>query len=141
MINIEKKYHFYAAHRNELINDKCKNLHGHTYYATITVQFEKAFQQGGITMLFSDIDSIAEPIFKQLDHAMLIHETDPLLDYLRAYIKECNDDLKMVVYPYPTSCENIAQNLLNALRSAGLNVVQIKLKETVSSTVTILSFK
>ena len=28
---IQKDYKFYAAHRNEELHDKCRNLHGHRY--------------------------------------------------------------------------------------------------------------
>ena len=28
---IQKQYKFYAAHRNETLQDKCRNLHGHRY--------------------------------------------------------------------------------------------------------------
>ena len=28
---IQKDYRFYAAHRNEELTDKCRNLHGHRY--------------------------------------------------------------------------------------------------------------
>lgn len=28
---IQKDYKFYAAHRNEELQDKCRNLHGHRY--------------------------------------------------------------------------------------------------------------
>ena len=30
MIKIEKKYYFYAGHRNKLAGEKCGRLHGHT---------------------------------------------------------------------------------------------------------------
>ena len=28
---IQKKYYFYAGHRNEEAGEKCSRLHGHTY--------------------------------------------------------------------------------------------------------------
>ena len=31
---IQKEYKFYAAHRNEELTDKCRNLHGHRYGVT-----------------------------------------------------------------------------------------------------------
>ena len=30
-MKIEKKYHFYAAHRNKNAGEKCGRIHGHTY--------------------------------------------------------------------------------------------------------------
>ena len=61
-MKINKKYHFYAGHRNENLDDKCRNLHGHTYYVTMDFDFTEFNQATGITMLFSDIDSIVNPI-------------------------------------------------------------------------------
>jgi 6-pyruvoyltetrahydropterin/6-carboxytetrahydropterin synthase len=34
---IIKDYHFYTAHRNENLRDKCRNIHGHTYYLKIDI--------------------------------------------------------------------------------------------------------
>ena len=35
---IQKQYKFYAAHRNETLQDKCSNLHGHVI---VIVEFIK----------------------------------------------------------------------------------------------------
>lgn len=141
MINIIKKYHFYAAHRNELIDDKCKHLHGHTYKLEVTIQFEGADKHDGVTMLFSDIDKFIDPIIKRFDHSTLIHEKDPLLTYLQQYERDFEQSLNLHALPYPTSAENLATTLLAIIRKTGLNAVQILLAETESSTVQILSFK
>ena len=54
---IEKKYYFYAAHRNLSAGEKCGKIHGHTYDVVCYFKFDKI--ENGITMLFSDIDKIA----------------------------------------------------------------------------------
>ena len=52
---IKKKFHFYAAHRNETLNDKCYNLHGHVYRFKVFV--DTKVKNGKIDVLFSDIDN------------------------------------------------------------------------------------
>jgi len=131
---ISKKYHFYSGHRNENLDDKCKNLHGHTYYVTMDFDFTEFNQATGITMLFSDIDSIVDPIIKKLDHSLLIHEKDPLLKYLMMYTKEEKETLKLSIFNNVTSAENLAQYIFHLVEES-LPITKISLQETTSSTV------
>jgi len=131
---INKKYHFYSGHRNENIEDKCKNLHGHTYYITMDFDFREFNNKTGITMLFSDIDSIVDPIIKKLDHSLLIHEKDPLLKYLMMFTKEEKTSLKLSIFNKPTSAENLAEYIYHLVEES-LPIIKITLQETTSSTV------
>ncbi|MCO6458731.1 MAG: 6-carboxytetrahydropterin synthase, partial [Pirellulaceae bacterium] len=45
---IRKEYKFYAAHRNEELSDKCRNLHGHRYGVTCFFEVERT---GALTTL------------------------------------------------------------------------------------------
>jgi 6-pyruvoyltetrahydropterin/6-carboxytetrahydropterin synthase len=138
MITIERKYHFYAAHRNELLNDKCRNIHGHTYYVTVELAFAEVDSKSGVTILFSEIDTRIEPIIKQLDHCFLIHIEDPLLKYLTLYEKECKDDLKMMGFIYPTSVENISGWIwgqIYKLSLPGVVNLKVSVQETTSAIV------
>ena len=40
MIKIEKKYYFYAGHRNKQAGEKCGRLHGHTYDVKCIFEFK-----------------------------------------------------------------------------------------------------
>jgi 6-pyruvoyltetrahydropterin/6-carboxytetrahydropterin synthase len=133
MYNIEKKYHFYSGHRNENLQDKCSNLHGHTYYVTMNFEFNYD-PKTGITFLFSDIDDIVDPIIKQLDHGLLIHRNDPLLKYLNLFMKEEKKPLKLTVMDNVTSAENLSKYIFN-LVSEHLPIKRITLQETTSSIV------
>ena len=123
---IEKKYHFYAAHRNKQAGEKCGRIHGHTYYVICHFKFNKI--KDGVTMLFSDIDKVVEPIIKQYDHYFLLYENDPLCDMLNLinepYIK----------LPFETSAENISVWIFNQIRNK-LPIIKIQLAETKSSNV------
>ena len=62
MIKIEKKYYFYAGQRNKQAGEKCGRLHGHTY--DVKCIFEFSEMKDGVTVLFSNIDKLVEPIIK-----------------------------------------------------------------------------
>lgn len=141
-MTIRKDYHFYAAHRNEMLfHSKCRNLHGHTYHVTVEVQGLIADEDSGISLLFEDLDNIVEPIIKSLDHSLLIHKTDKLLPYLLQYCAENDDQLKMIQFDGPTSVENLTEHIrarvLPALKKLGLFDfgLAVYVKETVSSTI------
>lgn len=124
---IEKKYYFYAAHRNKSAGEKCGRIHGHTYDVVCHYKFDTI--TNGITMLFSDIDKIAEPIIKQYDHTFLLWKEDPLVTIL-----EINDE-PFTELPFETSAENMAVWLFTEIKNAGLPIVKIELAETKTSNV------
>lgn len=125
-MKIIKKYHFYAAHRNKSAGEKCGRLHGHTYNVVCHFKFDQL--NNGITMLFSDIDSIVEPIIKQYDHYLLLHNLDPLCEMLDLV------DEPYIELPFETSAENLALWIFNQIESK-LPIVKIELAETKSSNV------
>ena len=125
-MKIEKKYHFYAGHRNKHAGVKCGRIHGHTYNIKCIFKFTKL--NNGVTMLFSDIDKIVSPIIKQYDHYFLLHEKDPLCEVL---------DLANEPYislPFETSAENMAIWIFTKIKRE-LPIVEIQLAETLSSTI------
>ena len=131
---INKKYHFYAGHRNENLVDKCWNLHGHTYY--ITCDFEFGYDaKTGITFLFSDIDKIVDPIIKKLDHSMLIHINDPLLPFLQEFNHTQKEVMKLNIFDFVTSAENLSKYLYNEIKKH-LPITKLTFQETTSSIVT-----
>ena len=130
MIAIEKKYHFYAGHRNKNADEKCGRLHGHTYYVTCSFSSGNIDEKSGITLLFGDIDRLVEPIIKSYDHYFLLYEKDSLCDVLdlanEPYVK----------LPFETSAENMAIWLFTRIKNeAKLPITKIELRETTSSKV------
>ena len=126
---IEKKYHFYAAHRNKAAGEKCGRIHGHTYNVKCFFRFEQ-MNEGGITCLFSDIDKLVEPVIKSYCHWFIIDEFDPLVDVLEL----ANEPIKKV--PFETSAENLCIWLFNEIKIASkLPIYRIELAETKSSNV------
>lgn len=126
MFTIIKKYHFYAAHRNQSIGWKCQNLHGHTYYVQVGLDLEQ--KQWGITMQFQHIDDIIDPIIKKLDHWLLLYDQDPWLDIIQQL------DTSIVLFPYETSAENLARYIYEQIAQY-ITVSYVDLQETTTSTV------
>ena len=85
-MKIEKKYYFYAGHRNKSAGEKCGRPHGHTYDVTCTFRF--GTMENGITMLFSDIDKLVEPNFQ-------ITKQYPLKPLPRIWLFGCSTGLRM----------------------------------------------
>ena len=124
---IEKKYHFYAAHRNPAGGKKCGRIHGHTYDVQCNFEFLSC-DENGITCLFSDIDAQVEPIIKGLCHWFIIYKKDPLCKILL----DNSEDIKVV--DFITSAENLAKYIFERIKNeTGLPIIQIILQETKSS--------
>ena len=128
---IQKSYKFYAAHRNEELNDKCSNLHGHRYGITCHFEVERS---GSLTTLFGDFDEKIEPFLKEeYDHAMLIHTNDPLYGSLLRHMEENSETLKLKCLPYPTTVENLGHKLFSEITEMGFRLSRIEIRETDSS--------
>jgi|TARA_R110000796_G_scaffold10964_2_gene36705 6-pyruvoyl-tetrahydropterin synthase len=125
-MKIEKTYHFYAGHRNKEAGIKCGRPHGHTYDVVCTFQFDKIIN--GVTMLFSDIDKLVEPIIKEYDHYFLFKDDDPLVEIFEL----AGEEYKTV--PFETSAENMSIWLFNRIKNeAELPIIKIVFAETKSS--------
>jgi len=123
-MKIEKKYHFYAGHRNKSAGEKCGRLHGHTYEVEIVLEFTK--MENGLTMLFSDIDLVVEPIIKYYDHYFIFQENDPMCELFDLP----NEPYRTI--PGETSAENMSIWLFNKIKNK-LPIIEIRLAETKTS--------
>jgi 6-pyruvoyltetrahydropterin/6-carboxytetrahydropterin synthase len=131
MMIIEKEYKFYAAHRNEELNDKCRNLHGHRYGIRCFFEVERT---GSISTLFSDFDDRIEPFLKaEYDHGMLIHVHDPLYETLHQHQARTGETLKLKKFDAPTSVENLAHLLFTEITQMGFRLNRLEVRETDSS--------
>jgi len=128
MFIINKKYHFYAAHRNPEGGEKCGRIHGHTYEIECDFNFQS--KTNSITCLFSDIDALVEPILKGYCHYFLLWEEDPLVPVLDMMGEEYKK------LPFITSAENLCVWLATRIvNETDLPLTQISLAETKSSKV------
>ena len=85
---IQKTYKFYAAHRNEELSDKCRNLHGHRYALEISLGGALLDAPGdpehGMVLDFHHAKRIAKThIVDPWDHAFLVYKHDTqVVDFL-----------------------------------------------------------
>lgn len=145
-MKLTRKYHFYAAHRNQELCDQCRNIHGHQYEVRVTFDLKK---ESSITTLFAELDRQVVPIIKEYDHGMLIDKNDPLylhllkfedivtgVDEVTGLRSEKHHYFKFKVFDGPTSVENLVEKLYKEIRErTGLNVWGVEVDETKSSTI------
>jgi len=130
---IRKEYKFYAAHRNEELADKCRNLHGHRYGVVCYFEVER---DGSISTLFGDFDSQIEPFLKlEYDHALLINIHDSLYETMREHMRRTGEQLKLKKFERPTSVENLAHKLFTEITELGFRLNRLEIRETDTSVV------
>ena len=130
---IQKDYKFYAAHRNEQLDDKCRNLHGHRYGLRCFFEVERT---GALTTLFGDFDQRIEPHLKsEYDHSMLINVNDSLYETLLVHTERTGERLKLKTFDAPTTVENLAHKLFTEITDMGFRLAKLEVRETDTSVV------
>lgn len=106
---------------------KCRNLHGHSVKASITIKADQLNAQGMVCD-FADIKECAEKfIDQQLDHNFLLHKEDAIIPIL----KQQNERF-LALDEHPTA-EVLAKIIFQHLKSAGFQIDQVDLWETASA--------
>ena len=106
---------------------KCRNLHGHSVKASITVE-QRQLDEQGMVCDFSDVRECVEAyIDQQLDHKLLLHRDDPLIPML----VESNERF-LALDEHPTA-EVLSKMLYQHVKQCGFNVVRVALWETASA--------
>lgn len=131
---IKKEYKFYTGHRNQEIEGKCRNLHGHQYL--LSVYFE-VLRRGSVSTLFSEFDDVIEPWIKEnLDHRFFLDLNDSLAITFSEHKQKYGEDLGLCLLPFPSSVENVCLFIFyNLVERYKFNINRIELKETSSSTI------
>jgi 6-pyruvoyltetrahydropterin/6-carboxytetrahydropterin synthase len=130
---IQKEYKFYAAHRNEEIEGKCRNIHGHRYGVRCFFEVERT---GSYTTLFSDFDARVEPFLREeYDHGMLLNVHDPLYETLCEHQARTGETFKFKLFDQPTSVENLAHKLFTEITEMGFRLNRLEIRETDTSVV------
>jgi len=130
---IQKQYRFYAAHRNQELQDKCSNLHGHRYGITCFFEVERT---GSLTTLFADFDGKIEPFLKsEYDHGMLVDVDDPLYETLVGHMERTGETLKLKRFSRPTTVENLAHQMFTEITEMGFRLNRLEVRETDTSVV------
>ena len=124
MFRVTKEIDFCYGHRLLNYDGKCKHLHGHNGKAVIVLESEQ-LDSRGMLVDFSDIKrSVRTWIDEQLDHRMILCESDPAVPFL----KEQGEPLFLL--PENPTAENIAKLIFDFTKSQGFPVTEVGLWET-----------
>ncbi|CAD6873329.1 6-pyruvoyl trahydropterin synthase family protein [Methylomonas fluvii] len=127
MYIITKEVYFCYGHRLMNHPGKCRNLHGHSVKASISIKQNNLNDQGMVCD-FSDVkDCVDGFINKVLDHNFLLHKDDPIIPALVA-----NNEQFLAIDEHPTA-EVLSKMIYNHVKQQGFNVDQVVLWETASA--------
>ncbi len=127
MFIITKEVYFCYGHRLMNHPGKCRNLHGHSVKASISIKQETLNQQGMVCD-FSDVKECVDGFINRLlDHNFLLHKDDPIIPALIA-----NNEQFLPLDEHPTA-EVLAKMIYQHVRQQGFNVDQVVLWETASA--------
>ncbi len=70
MFELKVKTRFAAAHKLQMVGEKCENLHGHNWNIEVYISGEK-LNPAGVLVDFGDIKKFVKDIMFELDHKYL----------------------------------------------------------------------
>ncbi len=127
MYIITKEVYFCYGHRLMNHPGKCRNLHGHSVKASISIKQEVLNQQGMVCD-FADVKLAVDSFINDvLDHNFLLHKDDPLVPALTA----ANEQF-LLLDEHPTA-EVLSKMIYQHVKQQGLPVDQVVLWETTSA--------
>ncbi len=126
MFRVTREFHFCYGHRLLNYDGKCRNLHGHNGKAIVTLAGDK-LDALGMVMDFSQMKKVLQKwIDETIDHKMLLHRDDPVLQYLQ------DKKEPVVVLDVNPTAENIAKHIFDYAKGQGFPVTEVTLWETES---------
>jgi len=127
MYTITKEIYFCYGHRLMHHQGKCKNLHGHSVKAAISIQQAELNEQSMVCD-FADVRECVEAYIDDvLDHNFLLHKDDPIIPML----KQQNERF-LAIDEHPTA-EVLSKMIYQYVKQHGFNVEQVTLWETASA--------
>ena len=127
MYIITKEIYFCYGHRLMHHQGKCKNLHGHSVKAAISIQQSELNEQSMVCD-FADVRECVEAYIDDvLDHNFLLHKDDPIIPML----KQQNERF-LAIDEHPTA-EVLSKMIYQYVKQHGFNVAQVVLWETSSA--------
>lgn len=124
MYKVTKEIPFCYGHRLLNYHGKCQHLHGHNARAIITLKAEQ-LDHLGMVYDFSEFGKkIKEWIDNEIDHTLLLHHEDPIVDTLMKHNE------KIYIMDSNPTAENIARLIFEYTLSLGYPITEVTLKET-----------
>lgn len=110
LTTISKEFRWEMGHRLPDHQGLCRNIHGHSYKALVTLTGEP--DATGMVMDYFDVKTMVQPLIDELDHCFLCDRSDTVMQEFFA-----SHPMKVVLIDAPSTAENIARLLLHRLRS------------------------
>ena len=127
MYTITKEVYFCYGHRLMNHPGKCRNLHGHSVKASISIK-QSTLNEQGMVCDFSDVKACVDSFIDDvLDHNFLLHKDDPIIPALIA-----NNEQFLAIDEHPTA-EVLSKMIYRHLKQQGFDVDQVVLWETSSA--------
>jgi 6-pyruvoyltetrahydropterin/6-carboxytetrahydropterin synthase len=127
MYIITKEVYFCYGHRLMNHPGKCRNLHGHSVKASISIKRDVLDEQGMVCD-FSDVkDCVDGFVNRLLDHNFLLHKDDPIIPALIA-----NNEQFLAIDEHPTA-EVLSKMIYRHVKQQGFAIDQVVLWETSSA--------
>jgi len=124
---ITKEVYFCYGHRLMNHPGKCRNLHGHSVKASISIK-QASLNEQGMVCDFADVKDCVEGFIDTvLDHNFLLHKNDPIIPTLIA-----NQEQFLAIDEHPTA-EVLSKMIYQHVKQQGFNVDQVVLWETASA--------
>lgn len=122
-MRIAKEFKWEMGHRLTFHEDKCKNLHGHSY--KMMVEIEGKPDKNGMVLDYYIMKELFDPVIDKLDHGFIVLDTDKeLIDFLIKF------DSKHVVVNFEPTAENLCIYFLDEIKNIKLpeNIRKIKIR-------------
>ena len=136
MLTVTKTVRFDAAHILTNHQGMCRNLHGHTYRADVSVCRAPTPQspEAPLDMVidFKDLKKlIEETVLSRFDHAFMYNETSPAESEIAEVVAK--HGMRAVALPWRSTAENLARYFFGELSARIPGVSSVKVWETPDS--------
>lgn len=109
MTTVTVRHNFETAHRLPDLGGKCRNLHGHSWWAEITLTGRK--RPDGTVLDFGVMKSeLRGWIDRELDHGVMLGDADPLVPHL------IEAGCKVFAFGAPVHGRTLAEQLASDMR-------------------------
>lgn len=109
MYRVELSHNFETAHRLSTPDSpkKCQSIHGHSWWATVTIEGSRVDDSGILVEFGAFKKAWRTWLDTYVDHALLLHEDDPVAGALHAVVP----DMRLLLLPSNPTTEVIARLL------------------------------
>jgi len=100
MRTVQKRFEFDAAHRLYRYEGKCAHIHGHRYVVEVIWSREELDEMGMVLDFGSAKSLVTALLDSDWDHALLLHEDDPLVMVLKNASEDGDLDTEFNIYTF-----------------------------------------